>query len=119
MKQLRRFKQKLSAVFHLWQTEDFDSALTQVEGMLEIWPGNAQLHLLQASLVQLQENPQQSLDDAKQALQLSAELDSASPGALIELGHFLDNVEDNPHAAAKCYADGVGIARQLLIEGLI
>jgi hypothetical protein len=52
-------------------------------------------------------------------LQRAVELDKGSPAAVIELGHFLDNVEDDPQAAAKAYAEGVATARQLLIDGLI
>ena len=47
------------------------------------------------------------------------ELDRSSPAAAIELGNFLDNVEDNPQAAAKAYAEGIACARQWLIEGLL
>jgi lipopolysaccharide biosynthesis regulator YciM len=70
-------------------------------------------------LVQLQEHPKRALDDAKKALQHAVDLDKDSPAAAIELGHFLDNVEDDPHAASKAYAEGVATARQLLIDGLI
>lgn len=37
--------------------------------------------------------------------------DKASPAAAIELGLFLDNVEDDPHAASNAYAEGVVAAR--------
>jgi len=113
------FKQKLANVSRLWQKENYSSALTEVESMLKTWPGNAHLHVLWASLVQLQENSGFSLDEARQALQQAVELDKDSPSSAIELGHFLDNVEDDPHAAAKAYAEGVAVARQLLIDGLI
>jgi hypothetical protein len=52
-------------------------------------------------------------------LQQAIELDRTSPAGAIELGHFLDAVEDNPRAASKAYSEGVAGARQLLIEGLI
>jgi hypothetical protein len=57
--------------------------------------------------------------EAKQALQQAVDLDKGSPAAAIELGNFLDNVEDDPRAASKAYADGVAAARQLLLDGLI
>src|SRR6266511_2131959 len=118
MSNLRGFKQKLSKVSQLWEVQDYDTALAEVESLLKSWPGNAHLHILWASLVQLQEDPKHGLDEARQALQQAAEFDKGSPAAAIELGHFLDNVEDDPHAAAKAYAEGVTAARQLLIDGL-
>ena len=119
MTNLRGFKQKLSTVSRLWEEKDYDSAVAEVESLLKCWPGNAQVYVLWASLVQLQEDPKNALDEAKQALQQAVELDKGSPAAAIELGHFLDNVEDDRHAAAKAYAEGVATARQLLIDGLI
>jgi tetratricopeptide (TPR) repeat protein len=119
MNQRREFKKQLSTVFQLWKKQAYDEAFAVVASMLESWPGNAQLHLLWASLVQLQENPQQDLEEVKQALQQAVELDRDSPAATIELGHFLDNVEDDPQAASKAYAEGVAAARRLLIDGLL
>jgi lipopolysaccharide biosynthesis regulator YciM len=119
MTNLRRFKQKLATVSRLWEEKDYDTALAEVESLLKGWPGNAHLHVLWASLVQLQEDPRHDLEEARQALQQAAELDRQSPAASIELGHFLDNVEDNPQAASKAYAEGVAAARQLLLNGLI
>ena len=87
--------------------------------MLKAWPGNAHLHILWASLVQLQDDSAHGLDEAKQALQCAAELDCGSPAAAIELGCFLDNVEDDPQKALKVYANAVAAAPHLLIEGLI
>ncbi len=87
--------------------------------MLKVWSGNAHLHILWASLVQLQEDPKHSLDEARQSLEQAVELDRSSPAAAIELGYFLDNVEDNPQAAFRVYAEGVAIARKHLIDGLI
>lgn len=119
MSHLRTFKQKLSTVNRLWEEKDYDTALAEVEGLLKVWPGNARLHILWASLVQLQEDPKYSLDDAKKALQQAVELDQSSPAGAIELAHFLDAVEDNPQAACKSYTEGVAVARQLLIGGLM
>ncbi len=119
MNNLRGFKQRLSRVSRLRKEKNYDTALAEVESLLESWPGNAHLHTLWASLVQLQEDPQHDLDEAKQALQQAVELDKESPAAAIELGHFLDNVEDDPHAASRVYAEGVAAARELLIDGLI
>jgi tetratricopeptide (TPR) repeat protein len=115
----RSFKQKLSHVFRLWNEEDYDTALGEVESLLKVWPGNSQLHVLWASLVQLQEKPEHGLEEAKQALHQALDLDKSSPAAAIELGHFLDGVEDDPQAAAKVYSEAVAQARHLLIEGLI
>lgn len=119
MSNLRALKKRLSNVSRLWDEENFDEALAEVETLLDTWPGNPHLHVLKASLVQLQEQPKYDLDDAKQALQRAIELDKDSPTAAIELGHFLDNIEDDPQAAVKAYAAGVSAARRLLIDGLI
>lgn len=119
MSNLRGFKQKLSTVSRLWEEKNFDTALAEVESLLNIWPGNAHLHILWASLVQLQEDPKHDLEEAKRALQQAVELDKGTPAAALELGHFLDNVEDDPRAASKAYAEGVATARQLLLDGLI
>jgi tetratricopeptide (TPR) repeat protein len=119
MSNLRGFKQKVSTVFDLWEEEDYDRALAEVESLLKVWPGNAPLHILWASLVQLQEEPKHDLDEARRALQQAAELDKESPAAAVELGHFLDNVDNDPKAASRAYAEGIAAARKLLIEGLI
>jgi hypothetical protein len=119
MNNLRGFKQKLAVVSRLWGDQEYDAALAQVEPLIKAWPGNAHLHVLWAGLVQLQGDPKHDLAEARQALQRAVELDKGSPAAAIELGHFLDNVDDDPQAATKAYAEGVAIARQILIEGLI
>ncbi len=119
MSNLRGFKQKLSAISRQWERKDYDKALAEVESLLQAWPGNAHLHVLWASLLQLQEDPNYDLEEARRALQQAVEMDKGSPAALIEWGHFLDDVEDDPQAASKAYADGVATARQLLIDGLL
>ena len=93
MSSLRTLKQKLSNVARLWEEEYYDEALAEVEALLESWPGNPHLHVLKASLVQLQDDPKYDLEEVKQALQRAVELDKESPTASIELGHYLDNVE--------------------------
>ena len=119
MSSRRSFKQKLSLVSRLWEEKNYDKALSEVESLLKIWPGNAHLYVLWASLVQLQDHPTASLNEAKLALQQAFELDRDSPASAIELGNFLDSVEDDPQAASKVFAEGVAVARQLLIDGLI
>jgi hypothetical protein len=119
MNNFRTFKQKLSSVSRLWEKKSYDKALAEVESLLNVWPGNSQLHILRASLIQLQEHPKNSLDEAKDSLQHAVDLDKTSPAATIELAHFLDSVADEPLAASKAYAKGIAVARQQLIEGLI
>ena len=119
MKDIRAFKQGLSTVSRFWKKREYDRALDEVKSLLKVWPGNAHLHVLWASLLQLQEDPKYDLNEAKEALQQAVQLDVGSPAAAIELGHFLDNVEDDPQGASKPYADGVAAARQLLMDGLI
>ncbi|MFO0964599.1 MAG: hypothetical protein U0793_03295 [Gemmataceae bacterium] len=118
MSNARTFKQRLATVSRRWEKEDYDHALAEVDRMREAWPGNAHLHILWASLVQLQETPMHTLDDAKKALGQAAEFAPCSPAASIELGHFADSVEDDPRASVKFFSEAVTGARQLLIEGL-
>jgi tetratricopeptide (TPR) repeat protein len=113
------FKKSLSRILRLWEREDFDAALSEVDALLQEWRGNSQLQIWRASLIQLQDSPSQTLEAAKQALQQAVDLDPSSPAASIELGHYLDSVEDNPKAAAKAFSKAIMEARRLLIEGLI
>lgn len=119
MSTFRAFKQNLSVISRFWEEKDYDAALEKVEELRQTWPGNSHLHILWASLVQLQEDSKLDLEEAKEALEQAIDLDKSSPASVIELGHFLDAVEDNPQAAAKAYSDGVALARHLLLEGLI
>jgi tetratricopeptide (TPR) repeat protein len=119
MTSIRSFQQRLSRVLRRWQAKQYDAALSDVEELLQAWPGNAQLCILWANLVQLQEDPTRSLEEAKQMLQQAIELDKNSPAGAVELGYFLDAVEDNPQAASKAFAEGIRSARRLLIDGLL
>jgi len=119
MSAVRAFQQDLDEIAQLWDEEDYDAALDRVEEARKAWPGNSHLHILWASLVQLQDNPKHSLDEAEQALRQAVELNQSSPAAVIDLGYFLDRVKDDPRAAAETFAQGVDQARQLLIDGLI
>ena len=119
MSTLRAFKQNLSVISRFWEEKDYAAALEKVEALRKAWPGNGYLHILWASLVQLQEESKHGLEEAKEALQQAIDLDKFSPAGIIELGHFLDDVEDNPQGAAKAFSEGVALARHLLLEGLI
>jgi predicted Zn-dependent protease len=109
------FKRKLSIVSRLWEVKDYDKALAEVESLLATWPGNAHLHVLQASLVQLQEDPKQDLAEVKMLLQRAVELDKGSPAAAIELGHFLD--QDSADNAAEGTAPGTDSRACQRIDG--
>lgn len=115
----RDFKKKLAGVFKLWQSDDYDAALAQVEQMLEKWSGNSQLHVLKGCLIQLQETPTYELEDARKSLQLACELDETASEPLLELGHYLDAIEDDPQGAIKAYAEAATLARRHLIDTLI
>ena len=119
MSSSRAFKQDLSKVSQLWASANYDSALDKVEELKRAWPGNSHLHILWASLVQLQDVPKHSLAEARDTLLQAVEFDRSSPASAIELGHFFDGVEDNPRAAAKVYSDAVSLARRQLVDGLI
>ena len=113
------FSKGLSDVIALMEDQKYDRALKRLEELQKAWPGSAQLSIVWSRLVQLTDEPTHSLNDAKRALQQAIELDKQSPAAAIELGYFLDNVEDDPHAAAKAFAQGITAARHALIEGLL
>jgi tetratricopeptide (TPR) repeat protein len=113
------FTKGLSEVVALLEAQKYDRALKRLEEVRKAWPGNAQLNLLWARLVQLQDDPTHTLNDAKQAIQQAIDLDANAPAGSIELGYFLDNVEDDPRAATKAFARGITVARNLLIEGLL
>ncbi len=112
-------KQRLSAVMRLWNREEYDKALAEIEILLERWPGNLHLYVLKAGLLQLQDEPKYDLDEAKLALQQAIDFDRSSPTSSIELGHFLDNVEDDPEAAVDAYTEGITTARRILMDGLL
>jgi tetratricopeptide (TPR) repeat protein len=119
MTQVRSLKQRLSRVQKLWSQERFDEALTLVEELRAAWPGNSKLLVQWASLVQLQENPTHSLAEVKEALQCAVALDEDSPAAALELGSFLDTVEDDPRAAEQAFSAAVRVAQRLLLEALV
>jgi tetratricopeptide (TPR) repeat protein len=116
---VQTFKKSLASVLTLWSEGDYESALREVEVLLKTWPGNAQLHVMRAGLIQLQDGPTAALHDAKQSLEEAVALDEASPAAAIELGHFFDAVEDDPKAASKVYSKAIVQLRRLLVEALI
>jgi hypothetical protein len=115
----RSFKQSLSTVLRRWGEKNYDVALGDVEKMLANWPGNAHLHVLWASLVQLQDQPAHGLDEVKEALLWAAELDGDSPASSIELGYYLDAVDDDLKSASKAFSEGILSARRLLIDALL
>ena len=119
MKSIQSFKRKIASVFRCWENKEYAAALKIVDEMLEEWPGNARLHVLEARLIQLQEETDYTLVDAKESLLQAISLEEDYPIGYLELGHFLDAVEDDPDRAAKEFSDGVRIARKLLIDGLL
>ena len=82
----RGFKQKVAVVSRLWEAREYNKALAEIEALLDTWPGNPHLHVLRASLIQLQDDPPHDLDEVRQALQIAVELDKGFPAALIEHG---------------------------------
>src|SRR4051812_46684863 len=99
----RTYKQGLAKVRKLWEEEQYDQALARVEELLKTWPDNPPLLVFFAGLVQLQESTTHTLEQAKAALVRAADLDEGSPDAALELGHFLDGVEDDPTAAVESF----------------
>jgi predicted Zn-dependent protease len=118
MKKRHDLKQKLLQLQKLRADKQYDAALDAVQELRAAWPGNPRLHVIWAELVQLQDNPKDTLVDVRKALESAVKLDESSPAAAIELGHFLDNVEDDPRAASKVFAEAAQVARDLLIDAL-
>ncbi len=119
MERIAAFKQSLARASALQAKGDFDGALDIISEMRAAWPGNAHLHVLWAELVQLQETPTHSLNDAKLALQNAMALDPRFAAGAVELAYFLDNVEDTPRGAAKVFEEAARVARRSLIEAQI
>ena len=113
------FAKALAEITTLVDAEKYDRALKGIDEMRKAWPGNSHLHLLAARVIQLQEEPEQSLADVKRLIQQAIDFDRQSPAGPIELGYFLDNVEDDPQSATKAFAQGIFATRQLLVEGLL
>jgi tetratricopeptide (TPR) repeat protein len=119
MKSIHSFQQRLAKTFRHWEDREYQAALKVVDALLTECPANGQLHILWASLVLLQEETEHTLDEARSALQRAVALEKDSPAGSIELGHFLDAVEDNPQAALKSFGEGIAAARRWLIAGLV
>ena len=112
------YSREIARIKKLWKQERFDQAIRVVEGLRGEYSGNPQLLVLWASLVQLQEASNYTLDDACNALKEAVVLDATSPSAAIELGHFLDAVEDDPESAAKVFAQAAEMAHRQYIAAL-
>src|ERR1700736_5456006 len=89
MKPVTALKRGLAKVRRDWQAGHYDRALAEVNRLLIEWPDNPHLLVMWADLIQLQEaDDGPTLEEAKAAYRRAADLDSDSPAALIELGHF-------------------------------
>jgi predicted Zn-dependent protease len=106
-------------IHQLYDDCKFDEAFLEVSRQLDKFPGNVQLKVLWAGLAQLQENPSHSLDEIKRVIQEAMELDDESPIATMEMGHYLNAVEDNVEAAEKMFCKAVHQAKQILIYALL
>jgi tetratricopeptide (TPR) repeat protein len=120
MKSTTTFKRGVAKVRRDWQEGHYDVALKGVDRLLKDWPDNPQLLVMWADLIQLQEKTEgPSLDDAKAAYRRAVELEEEYPSALVELGHFLYALEDDPRSANKVYEKAIVACRRLLIEALL
>lgn len=119
MTNTQALKRGLASAARHYEEGRYDDALAVVERLMKDWPGNARLYVLWGRLVQLQDESAHGLDDVKAALRNAADVDPGSPAGPIELGYYLDAVEDDPRAAAKAFSEGVQAARRLLIDGLV
>jgi len=121
MKTASSLKRGLTKVWKLQDDRRYDLALKEVDSLLEDWPGNAQLLVLRAELIQLQEDEEgsPSLEDAKNDLKRALALDELSPNTLIEMGYFLFKVEDDAKAASKYFQRAIKQSREFLREALL
>lgn len=119
MSRAASFKHRLAKIHDRCAKAEYDAALEDLDALRRDWPGNAQVELLWATVVQLQHSPAHSLEEVKSALQRAVELEPNSPAPPLEFGHYLDNVEDNPKAAAKAFGEAADSARRMLIDALL
>jgi len=119
MKSVKSYQQSINKVLRCWKNGEYKDALRLVDGLLAEWPGNARLHVLWANLVQLQDETEYTLTEAKQALIRATALDDDSPAGHLELGHFLNAVQDNPGEAAAAFSRAAEVARRQLIDALL
>lgn len=115
----RPFKASLARVRKLWKADQFDEALELVEELRHEFPGNPQLQVAWASLVQLQESAAHGLDEARAALESAVEFDDESPTAQLELAHFVDAVDDDAAKAAALFAAAATRAKAQLLDALV
>jgi hypothetical protein len=119
MKSSRTLKQGLARVQKLHRNGEFAKAFAEVEALMRDWPGSVALTLQWTTLAQLKEGDEPSLDAIRRALESAVQLEPDAPAAGIELGHFLDAVEDDPRSAAKTFSEAAAVARRLLREALV
>jgi tetratricopeptide (TPR) repeat protein len=113
-------KRGLANISRQWRAGRYDRALAGVDRLLKDWPDNPHLLTMRGNLIQLQEKDVgPTLEDAKRALQRAVDLDRESPRALIELGHFINAVQDDVQAASDCFAKAIRLSERLLREALL
>lgn len=120
IKNTSSFRRGVGVARRDWQDGEYDAALEKVSRLLLAWPGNALLLVMWADLVQLQEAEQgPALEEVRQAYQQAAELDPESPAALLELGNFLFQVEDDAEASLKPYEKAISLCKRFLVEAAL
>lgn len=119
MTSAKSFKERVSRINKYWQESSYDRAFAKADDLRSEHPDNPQALVMWASLLQLLDESEYSLDDAKKALRQAMDFDDASPVPAIELGHFLDAIEDDPKAASHTFMRAISQARNLLVEALI
>jgi tetratricopeptide (TPR) repeat protein len=119
MIQINHYQQLLTTALDAWSQHDYATAMTAVDSLRQHYPHNAHVQTLWGNLVQLQEDTLYSLADAKQALETAVVLDQESPQPLLELGYYLQQVEDNPQRALEVFVQSVQLSRQAFLAGLM
>lgn len=121
MRSKTSLKQGIAEAWRMWRRKQYDEALGLVDRLLETRRDNAQLLVMRAQLIQLQrdEDGSPTLDDAKADSNCAVTLDDQSPAALIELGYFLNAVEDHPEVASKYFRKAIDLCQKFLREALI
>jgi len=112
------FKKGLARVSAVSKRGDYGGALSRVEELLQTWPDNPHLLLLQAELIQLSDKSSHPLTQARAALERSAALDPEAPQPHIELGHFKLAVDDVAKEALRHFDDAIALCQRLLRDAL-
>ena len=115
---LDRYTQKLASIAKLREEKKSDTAFEEVTALCYALRANPHLRVLRAELGRNYPWFLHRQDALKRDLEIAITLDPTSCAALIGLGHFLSEVENNQKAASEAYAAAEDLAREHLTKAL-